>query len=77
VVRVMVGTLGLTPGDGCMVFHRWLNNACRTFYLQRLQEHNWTRGDYSDVLVQLSRIYSHIRGDVVPEAVLTEKQVRR
>lgn len=29
---------------------RWLTNPCRTFYLQRLQNHNWTRGDYSDVV---------------------------
>lgn len=35
---------------------RWLTNPCRTFYLQRLQNHNWTRGDYSDV------VRGHARG---------------
>ena len=37
---------------------RWLTNPCRTFYLQRLQNHNWTRGDYSDVVRAVGRVAS-------------------
>lgn len=54
---------------------RWLTNPCRAFYLQRLQAHNWTRGDYSDVMVNMSRIWSCLRGDTAAEATLNEKQV--
>lgn len=56
---------------------RWLTNPCRAFYLQRLQAHNWTRGDYSDVMVNMSRIWSCLRGDTAAEATLNEKQVHR
>ena len=53
---------------------RWLTNPCRTFYLQRLQNHNWTKGDYSDVVVTMSQIWSCLRGDVAPEVTATESQ---
>lgn len=53
---------------------RWLTNPCRTFYLQRLQNHNWTQGDYSDVVVTMSQIWSALRGDVAPEGTATESQ---
>lgn len=53
---------------------RWLTNPCRSFYLQRLQNHNWTQGDYSDVVVTMSQIWAALRGDVAPEATATESQ---
>ena len=51
-----------------------LPNPCKAFYITRLHQQSWVRGDYSDVLVTLSRIYSAIRGDHVAEANLDEKQ---
>ena len=42
---------------------RRLPNQCRGFYLNRLHNQSWVRGDYSDVLVSISRIFSKIRGD--------------
>ncbi len=42
---------------------RWLPNPCKAFYLSRLHNQSWVRGDYSDVLVGMSSIYSSLRGD--------------
>ncbi|KAG5176603.1 VTC domain-containing protein [Tribonema minus] len=36
---------------------------CRAFYMARLHNQSWVRGDYSDVLVTLSRMYGQLRGD--------------
>ncbi len=40
---------------------------CRTFYMSRLHNRrkSWMRGDYSDVLVCLSRLFGDLRGDHV------------
>ena len=43
---------------------RHLPNPCRAFYTARLHDQSWVRGDHSDVLVIMSRIYEVIRGDV-------------
>lgn len=42
-----------------------LPNPCRAFYTARLHEQSWVRGDYSDVMVTMSRIYSKLRKDRV------------
>jgi SPX domain protein involved in polyphosphate accumulation/uncharacterized membrane protein YidH (DUF202 family) len=40
-----------------------LSFACKNFYVGKLHQENWVKGDYSDVLVQLSRIHSKLRQD--------------
>jgi SPX domain protein involved in polyphosphate accumulation len=42
-------------------------NPCKTFYTNRMHSQAWVRGDYSDVLVKLSAIYSMLRNDQVGE----------
>jgi SPX domain protein involved in polyphosphate accumulation len=54
---------------------RRLPNPCRAFYLGRLHDQSWVRGDYSDVMVSMSRVYSKLRGDEEKEAEETAKQV--
>jgi SPX domain protein involved in polyphosphate accumulation len=54
-----------------------LPNPCRAFYTARLHNQSWVRGDFSDVLVVMSRVYSSLRGDQEHEAVQDERQVRR
>jgi len=44
-----------------------LPNPCSSFYIGRLHQQGWVRGDYSDVIVNISSIYSRIRGDVHKE----------
>lgn len=39
------------------------NNPCKAFYVNRLHSQAWVRGDYSDIVVRLSNIYSSIRED--------------
>lgn len=51
-----------------------LPNPCKAFYISRLHQQSWVRGDYSDVIVTLSRIYSVIRGDVAAPPNQDEKQ---
>ena len=53
-----------------MAFHKILKkhdkclpNKCKNFYVSRMHAQAWVKGDFSDVVVQLSRIYSSIRGD--------------
>ena len=53
---------------------RRLPNPCRTFYLGRLHDQSWVRGDYSDVIVTMSRVYSAIRGDEEIEEKESERQ---
>ncbi|CAM9151086.1 unnamed protein product [Chrysoparadoxa australica] len=36
---------------------------CKAFYMSRLHSQSWVRGDYSDVLVTLSRVHGQLRGD--------------
>jgi len=43
------------------------NNPCKAFYVNRLHTQAWVRGDYSDIVVRLSNIYSAIRQDHVAE----------
>lgn len=51
-----------------------LPNPCRAFYTARLHEQSWVRGDYSDVLVAMSRVYSKLRGDHEVEEQENAKQ---
>jgi len=53
---------------------RRLPNPCKEFYMARLHDQSWVRGDFSDVLVTMSRVYSKLRGDEAKESKQTEKQ---
>lgn len=52
-----------------------LPNPCKAFYISRLHDQKWVRGDYSDVIVSMSNLYSTIRGDEEAVANDNEKQV--
>lgn len=52
-----------------------LPNPCKSFYTARLHDQSWVRGDYSDVIVSMSRVYSALRGDEEVEAKEDERQV--
>lgn len=56
--------------------HRHLPNPCKAFYTARLHDQSWVRGDYSDVMVTMSRVYEVIRGDEKVVSNDDEKQVR-
>lgn len=43
------------------------NFACKPFYVNRLHAQAWVRGDYSDIVVQLSNIYAALRDDAAAE----------
>jgi SPX domain protein involved in polyphosphate accumulation len=51
-----------------------LPNPCKSFYIHRLHEQSWVRGDYSDVLVTMSGVYAKLRGDEEIEAKEDDKQ---
>ena len=51
-----------------------LPNPCSAFYIGRLHQQGWVRGDYSDIIVNISRIYSLIRGDASKEKPDTSSQ---
>uniref|UniRef100_A0A7S2WKV1 SPX domain-containing protein n=1 Tax=Rhizochromulina marina TaxID=1034831 RepID=A0A7S2WKV1_9STRA len=40
-----------------------LPNPATAFYMGRLHQQAWVRGDYSDIIVNLSRLHSILRGD--------------
>jgi SPX domain protein involved in polyphosphate accumulation len=42
-------------------------HACKQFYINRMHNQAWVRGDYSDVVVRLSAIYSTLRNDHAAE----------
>lgn len=42
-------------------------NPVKAFYINRLNAQAWVRGDYSDIVVRLSNVYSAIRKDQVAE----------
>jgi len=45
-------------------------NPCKSFYVARLHSQAWVQGDYSDIVVRLSALYSSLRQDqVVQEQV--------
>ena len=48
--------------------------ACKQFYINRMHNQAWVRGDYSDVVVRLSAIYSSLRADHVAEENKGEAQ---
>jgi SPX domain protein involved in polyphosphate accumulation/uncharacterized membrane protein YidH (DUF202 family) len=39
------------------------NHPCKAFFITRLHAQAWVRGDYSDVVVKLSTVYSRLRND--------------
>jgi SPX domain protein involved in polyphosphate accumulation len=53
---------------------RRLPNPCKAFYTARLHDQSWVRGDFSDVIVSMSRVYSALRGDEAVEAKDDAKQ---
>lgn len=54
-----------------MAFHKILkkhdknspSHACKQFYINRMHNQAWVRGDYSDVVVRLSAVYAALRND--------------
>jgi hypothetical protein len=61
----------LPPPPRLQGFHKILKKhdkaishaPCRQFYVAHLHQQPWVQGNYSDLLVQLSNVYSKIRGD--------------
>ena len=53
---------------------RRLPNPCKAFYVGRLYDQSWVRGDFSDVFVKVSRLYSLIRGDDDAPAAESSRQ---
>ena len=43
------------------------SHACKQFYINRMHNQAWVRGDYSDVVVRLSAVYSALRNDHAAE----------
>jgi len=43
------------------------NVPCKAFYVSRMHAQAWVRGDYSDLVVRLSHIYSSLRDDRVAD----------
>lgn len=39
------------------------SHACKQFYINRMHNQAWVRGDYSDVVVRLSGVYAALRND--------------
>eukprot|EP00624_Nannochloropsis_granulata_P006383 evm.model.NODE_47213_length_8085_cov_26.603340.1 len=68
--RLKIGTIEVVPGGQPLE----IGDAVRKEVDERLQNHNWTQGDYSDVVVTMSQIWSALRGDVAPEGTATESQ---
>jgi SPX domain protein involved in polyphosphate accumulation len=48
----------------------------RQFYVSRLHQQPWAQGNYSDVLVSMSNVYSMLRGDKAGEKNEDAAQVR-
>lgn len=55
---------------------RRVYNPCKDFYVTRLHDQSWSRGDYSDVLMSLSRVYASIRGDVLNFININEDNIK-
>ena len=53
---------------------RRLPNPCKSFYVARLHDQSWVRGDFSDVIVTMSRAYEKLRGDLAVVEKENEKQ---
>lgn len=47
---------------------------CREHYINRLASQPWVRGDYSGVMVSMSRMWEKLRGDRVVEEVKSDMQ---
>jgi len=50
------------------------SNPCKAFYVARMHAQAWVRGDYSDVVVRLSSIYSTLRNDQAAQENEDESQ---
>ena len=55
---------------------RHLPNPSKAFYISRLQNQTWVRGDYSDILVAISRIHSRLRRGHTPANSHSNTEVR-
>ena len=44
-------------------------SPCRQFYISHLHNQPWVQGNYSDLLMSLSNVYSKLRGDLPGTAV--------
>jgi SPX domain protein involved in polyphosphate accumulation/uncharacterized membrane protein YidH (DUF202 family) len=44
------------------------HTPCRQFYISHLHNQPWVQGNYSDLMVKLSAIFSQLRGDQLAEA---------
>jgi SPX domain protein involved in polyphosphate accumulation len=53
-----------------------LATPIKGYFLSRLHLQPWVRGDHSDLLVTMSRVYSSLRGDEANLQVESERQVR-
>mmetsp|Transcript_16457 Transcript_16457/g.27503 ORF Transcript_16457/g.27503 Transcript_16457/m.27503 type:complete len:711 (-) Transcript_16457:289-2421(-) len=51
-----------------------LPNPCKSFYISRLHEQGWVKGDNSEVIVLMSSVYSALRGDEEVEEKESDKQ---
>ena len=50
------------------------NQPCKAFYISRMHNQAWVRGDYSDLVVRLSQVYSSIRHDHVAKESMDASQ---
>jgi len=39
------------------------NNPCKYFYVSRMHDQAWVRGDYSDLVIRMSTMYSQLCSD--------------
>jgi SPX domain protein involved in polyphosphate accumulation len=53
------------------------NVPCKAFYVSRMHAQAWVRGDYSDLVVRLSHIYSNLRDDHVAKENLDQQSFLR
>ncbi|KAH7623032.1 hypothetical protein Ndes2526B_g02326 [Nannochloris sp. 'desiccata'] len=52
------------------------SSPCRQFYISHLHNQPWVQGNYSDLLMSLSNVYSELRGDLPAKAEEFEDQYR-
>jgi SPX domain protein involved in polyphosphate accumulation len=52
------------------------NSPCRQFYISHLHNQPWVQGNYSDLLMSLSNVYSELRGDLPANTEELEDQYR-
>ena len=50
------------------------HSPCRQFYISHLHSQPWVQGNYSDLLMSLSQVYSELRGDIPATAEEPEEE---